>query len=182
VALQQQVVDSQSVIDTRIREAITKREEELRVAVMKREEEVAAAMSRREEEIMEAVRKREEEIFEAWRTREEQIRVEVGEAVEERMKWAKGREDELEAERIRLDGFREELEAKVRALDEGVKGMSWDFNARNACSKIDDRTKRQDSSGGSEEPTRTASSDDGYPPPAISIHPRHEISTYLPRS
>ena len=42
-SLQQHVVDCQSAVDTRIRQAITKREEELRVAVMKREEEVAAA-------------------------------------------------------------------------------------------------------------------------------------------
>ena len=121
-SLQRHVVDSQSVIDTRIKEAIANREEELRVAVMKREEEVAVAMARREEEIMEAVRKREEEIFEAWRVREEQIRVEVGEAGEERMKWVKSREEELDAEQTRLDGVREELEVKFRLLDEGANG------------------------------------------------------------
>jgi len=109
---------SQSFIDARIREAIAKREEELRMAVMKREEEVAAAMARREEEIMEAVRRREVEIFEAWRVRENQIRIEIEEAAEERMKWVPVQQDEIEAERQRLDGVRKELEAKVKMLDE----------------------------------------------------------------
>ena len=133
-SLQQHVIESQSAVDARIKEAITKREEDLREAVMKREAEVAAAMARREEEILDAVRKREEEIFEAWRAREGQIRMEVGETVEERMKWMKGREDELEAERLRLDNVRKELEARVKALDEGIKGLfryyiSWDASS-----------------------------------------------------
>ena len=126
-SLQQHVAESQSVVDVRIREAITKREEELRVAVMKREEEVAAAMARREEEIMGAVRTREEEIFEAWRGREEQIRKEVGEAVEERMRWVTGREEELEADRMRLDSMRADLEVKIKLLDENAKGMFHSF-------------------------------------------------------
>jgi NIMA (never in mitosis gene a)-related kinase len=113
-SLQHHVIESRSIVEARIKEAITKREEELRVAVMRREEEVAIAMARREEEIMGAVQTREEEIYEAWREREEQIRKEVNEAVEEKMKWVKGREEELEAEKLRLDSVRVELEAKVR--------------------------------------------------------------------
>lgn len=109
---------SEAAIEMRIREAIAKREEELRVAVMKREEEVAAAMARREEEIMDAVRKREEEIGEAWRVRENQIKVEIGEATEEKMRWVTAQLEEIEAERQRLDGVRKELEAKVKMLDE----------------------------------------------------------------
>jgi len=126
-SLRQHVIESQSAVDARIKEAIVKREEELRVAVMRREEEVAAAMARREEEIMGAVRTREEEILEAWRGREEQIRKEVSEPAEEQLKWVKGREEELEAERMRLDGVRAELETKVKMLDESAKGMSRTF-------------------------------------------------------
>lgn len=126
-SLRQHVIESQSAVDTRIKEAIAKREEELRVAVMKREEEVAAAMARREEEIMGAVRMREEEILEAWRTREEQIRKEVSEPAEEQLKWVKAREEELETERMRLDGVRAELEANVKMLDESAKGMFCSF-------------------------------------------------------
>ena len=116
--------------ETRIREAIAKREEELRIAVRKREEEVAAAITRREEEIMEAVRKREEEICEAWREREEQIRAELGGAVEERIKWAVSKEAEIKAEELRLNVVREDLDAKINAFTEtvaaGVKG-SYSF-------------------------------------------------------
>ncbi|KAH7909222.1 kinase-like domain-containing protein [Hygrophoropsis aurantiaca] len=114
--LHNQLTQARTHIDTRIREAISKREEELRVAVMKREEEVAAAMARREAEILDAVRQREQEIFEAWRAREDQIRLEMAAAVEEKAKWASQREQELDAERIRLDTLREDLEAKVQAL------------------------------------------------------------------
>jgi NIMA (never in mitosis gene a)-related kinase len=94
---------------------------------MKHEEEVAIAMTRREGEIMEAVRTREADILEAWKVREEQIRKEAGEAVEERMKWVNGREEELEAERLRLDDARVELEAKVKVLNDTVKGLFIDF-------------------------------------------------------
>jgi hypothetical protein len=123
----QSQLQSESILDARIREAIAKREEELRVAVMKREEEVAAAMARREEEIMGAVRKREEEIGEAWQVRENQIRIEIGEAAEERMKWIVAQQDEIEAERQRLDGVRKELEAKVKMLDEcgAAENKGW---------------------------------------------------------
>jgi NIMA (never in mitosis gene a)-related kinase len=126
MSLRQHVVESQSALDACIQEAITKREEELRVAMMRREE-VAAAMARREEEIMGAVRTREEEICEVWGGREEQIRKEVSEPVKERLKWVKGREEELEAERMRLDSVRAELEIKVKMLDESNKGMFRNF-------------------------------------------------------
>ncbi|KAH7921052.1 kinase-like protein [Leucogyrophana mollusca] len=112
------LTQSQAHIETRIREAISKREEDLRVAVMKREEEVAAAMARREAEILEAVRLREQEIFEAWRAREDQIRTEMAAAVDEKTRWLSQREEELDAERTRLDTLRDELEAKVKALSE----------------------------------------------------------------
>ncbi|KIM65896.1 hypothetical protein SCLCIDRAFT_111837 [Scleroderma citrinum Foug A] len=123
VRLQQLISTAQLQLDTRIREAIGKREEELRLAVIKREEEVAAAMARREEEIMTAVRQREQEIFEAWRVREEHIRTEANAAVEEKMKWVAAREADLEAEQMRLDEVQKDLEVKLAALsDQEVKG------------------------------------------------------------
>ena len=122
---------SRVVTETRIREAIAQREEELKIAVRKREEEVAAAITRREEEIMEAVRKREEEICEAWREREEQIRSELGDAVEERIKWVVSKEAEIEAEELRLNTVRDDLDAKINAhtasADAGVKGLCSSF-------------------------------------------------------
>jgi NIMA (never in mitosis gene a)-related kinase len=54
-SLRQHVIESQSALDARIQEAITKREEELRVAVIRRGEGVAAAMARKEEEIIRRV-------------------------------------------------------------------------------------------------------------------------------
>lgn len=123
VRLQQLISTAQLQLDTRIREAIGRREEELRLAVIKREEEVAAAMARREEEIMTAVRQREQEIFEAWRVREEHIRTEANAAVEEKMKWVAAREADLEAEQMRLDEVQKDLEVKLAALsDQEVKG------------------------------------------------------------
>jgi len=114
---------------------------------MRHEEQVAAAMARREEEIMGAVRIREEEILEVWRGREEEIRKEVSEPVEERLKWVKGREEELEAERVRLDSVRAELEVKVKMLDESAKGMYVLQNSlidHTICSNVSlNRTERQ---------------------------------------
>jgi len=51
----------------------------------------------------------------------------MAEAVKERSKWVKEREEELEAEKMRLDGVSEEVEVKVRALDEVVKGSCCFF-------------------------------------------------------
>lgn len=107
---------SNEAMDARIRDAVSKREEELRIAVMRREEEVAAAMMRREEEILGAVRKREREIFEMWTDREEQIRLEMAAAVEERVQWAVKRAEELKGEEDRISKMAEELEAKLQLL------------------------------------------------------------------
>ena len=117
------VSTAQSQLDTRIREAICKREEELRVAIRKREEEVAAAMARREEEILAAVRQREQEIFDAWRTREEQIKAEAETMIVEKMQWIAAKEADLEVEQSRLEEVQKDLEAKLAALScQGVKG------------------------------------------------------------
>lgn len=122
--LQQLISTAQVQLDVRIREAVGRREEELRLAVIKREAEVAAAMARREEEIMTAVRQREQEIFDAWRIREEHIRTEANAAVAEKMKWVTAREVDLEAEQMRLDAVKGELEAKLAALpNQEVKGV-----------------------------------------------------------
>jgi hypothetical protein len=125
---QQQQQYSQHDVESTIKEAVARREEELRVLVMRREEEVAAAMSRREDEIMEAVRRRETEVFEAWGTREQDIRREVEEKireVDEHVDWIQAREEELRAEDSRLEAVRIELEEKVAKWEDSVaKGLS----------------------------------------------------------
>ncbi|KAF9260853.1 kinase-like protein [Marasmius fiardii PR-910] len=113
---------------TAVREAISKREQELRVLVLKREEEVAAAMAKREEEIIASVNKREQELNDAWASREEEIRREVEERtrwveeranwVEERAKWMETREAELAEVEGWLDGVRIELEEEEKRLEE----------------------------------------------------------------
>ncbi|KAL0946330.1 hypothetical protein HGRIS_012568 [Hohenbuehelia grisea] len=115
--LHAQTQQTQQTVQAQVRAAVHKREGELRTAVDRREEEVAAAMARREEEIMEAIRRREEEIAEAWRTREEQIRKEVGEEVDERVRWVIQRTEELSDEEERLENIRKELEEKANTLE-----------------------------------------------------------------
>ncbi|KAF8805400.1 kinase-like protein [Phlegmacium glaucopus] len=74
-----------------------------------REEEVALVMAQHEEEIMEAVRNGEEQLSNAWAMREAKIRKEVV-----------NRENDLVTEETRLNEAREELEEKIRKIDEGV--------------------------------------------------------------
>ncbi|KAF5384119.1 hypothetical protein D9615_003271 [Tricholomella constricta] len=129
-ALQEQQVQqqqpnhySQQQMETAVKEAVGRREEELRVLVMKREKEVADAMSRREEEIMEAVRRREAEVCEAWTARETEIRREIEEKVkevDERIDWIEKKEEELKVEDARLDTARVELEEKMAKWEESV--------------------------------------------------------------
>ncbi|KAK1224435.1 hypothetical protein PQX77_012657 [Marasmius sp. AFHP31] len=125
---QEQQQRAQAELETAVRDAISKREQELRVLVLKREEEVAAAMAKREEEIITSVNRREQELNDAWSTREEQIRKEVEERVrwveeranwvEERAKWVETREKELEDVEGWLDGVRIELEEEEKRLEE----------------------------------------------------------------
>ena len=126
--LQQSHQVSQHELEISVKQAITRREEELRVLICKREEEVALAMVQREEEIMEAVRRREEQLSDAWVKREAEIKKEVDESlksVEERMQWVMNRENDLAAEETRLNKVREELEEKMRKIGEGAaKGLS----------------------------------------------------------
>jgi len=149
---------SQRDVEVAVKQAIARREEELRVLVMKREEEVASAMSKREEEIMEAVRRRETEVCEAWVTREAEIRKEVEQsikAVEERIEWIAKRENELKIEEARLDGIREDVEDKVKKLEESVaKGA---YYSQLACIYFQQsyREEGKDTSGRSQEPSWT---------------------------
>ncbi|KAF8625587.1 hypothetical protein AX15_005296 [Amanita polypyramis BW_CC] len=111
-------------VEVAIRNAVTKREEELRIAVMQREEEVKAAMTKREEEIAEAVRKREVEVCEAWARREVEIAREVETRITEmgqRVDAIKRREEELKTEELRLRSIREELEDGVVKWEDSVK-------------------------------------------------------------
>ncbi|KAI5887708.1 kinase-like protein [Schizophyllum commune H4-8] len=115
---------TQQDVELAMKEAVTKREEELRVLVTKHEQEVAAAMTRREEEIMEAVRTREAELFEAMQARESQMQQEYEERVkeiEERVQWINTRQEELLEEEQRIDDTRTELERKMKEWEEASK-------------------------------------------------------------
>ena len=117
------------VVEARIRDAVSQREEELRALVMRHQQEVSAAMAKREEELMEAVKRREEELRVSWVQREQEIRDEMSTAVEERMEWVKKQMEEVEEERRRLDASRTELENKVKIIGDGAvvekTGMSF---------------------------------------------------------
>ena len=148
-----------------IKQAITRREEELRVLVYKREEEVALAMAQREEEIMEAVRNREQQLSDAWASREAEIRKEVEESLksmDERIQWVVKRENDLVVEETRLNELREELEERMRKIDEGVmKGSFWFFSENLfLLDWAPHRAERQDPSRGSQESPRTVKSYD----------------------
>ena len=84
-------------------------------------------MAQREEEIMEAVRNREQQLSDAWAKREAEIREEVEESLkstDEKIQWVVKRQNDLVVEETRLNELREELEAKMRMIDEGVmKGL-----------------------------------------------------------
>ena len=97
--------------------------------IYKREEEVALAMAKREEEIMEAVR---QQLSDAWAGREAEIRKEVEESaksIDERIQWVVKRENDLVLEESRLNQLQEELEERMRKIDEVMKG-SFCFSPR----------------------------------------------------
>ncbi|KAF9786332.1 kinase-like protein [Thelephora terrestris] len=108
------------VVEARIRDAVSQREEELRALVVRHQQEVSAAMAKREEELMEAVKRREEELRVAWIQREQEIRDEMSTAVEERMEWVRKQMEEVEEERRRLDATRTEVENKVKVISDGA--------------------------------------------------------------
>ncbi|KAL6303524.1 kinase-like domain-containing protein [Sparassis latifolia] len=124
--LRSQAANTEAAQLMRIREAVTRRDEELRAMVLKQEAEVAARMARREEEIMEAVRRREEEITQMWIEWETKAREAMSRAVEERMEWVQQRAEELEHERVRLQALDEELQKKIAVLESEStqRGMS----------------------------------------------------------
>jgi NIMA (never in mitosis gene a)-related kinase len=101
---------TQHDVELAVKEAITKREEELRVLVMQREEEVATAMARREEEIIASVNQREEEFCRAWTNREQQWQQEV----EQQVQLIRQRELEIAEEEGRLRAATVELEERIR--------------------------------------------------------------------
>lgn len=117
---------TQQEVEMAIRTSVTTREEELRVAIMQREKEVQTAMTKREEEIAEAVRKREQEVCEAWARREAEVTREVETRIrtlEQSMDLIRKKEEELEAEEVRLSIIRESLEEKATESNESEKGM-----------------------------------------------------------
>ena len=108
------------VVEARIRDAVTQREEELRALVVRHQQEVSTAMAKREEELMDAVKRREEELRVAWVQREQEIRDEMSTAVEERMEWVRKQVEEVEEERRRLDATRAEVENKMKTTSDGT--------------------------------------------------------------
>ena len=120
------------VVEARIRDAVSQREEELRALVMRHQQEVSSAMAKREEELIEAVKRREEELRVAWIQREQEIRDEMSAAVEERMEWVRKQVEEVEEERRRLDTTRAEVENKMKTISDGTvvekTGMGFHFS------------------------------------------------------
>ena len=108
------------VVEARIRDAVSQREEELRALVVRHQQEVSTAMVKREEELMDAVKRREEELRVAWIQREQEIRDEMSTAVEERMEWVRKQVEEVEEERRRLDTTRAEVENKIKSTSDGA--------------------------------------------------------------
>ena len=121
-SLRNVLANAESTLHQRVRQAVSKRDEELRAMLLKQEQEVTDRMTRREQEIMEAVRRREEEMARMWGEWEQQTRESMGRAVEERMQWVQQRGEELEHERQRLDGVKQELETKVKAMEAAASG------------------------------------------------------------
>ena len=123
-ALQQLIASADErhrhVVEARIRDAVSQREEELRALVVRHQQEVSSAMVKREEELMDAVKRREEELRVAWVQREQEIRDEMGAAVEERMEWVRKQMEEVEEERRRLDATRTEVETKMKTISDGA--------------------------------------------------------------
>ncbi|KAG1732608.1 kinase-like domain-containing protein [Suillus occidentalis] len=85
--------------------------------VRKRMEEV---MALREEELEQHVRQRDQELFAWWTTREQEIRAGMLKELEDKVNWVRGREEELEAEQGKLDEARQDLEVRMKALEEEV--------------------------------------------------------------
>ena len=126
--LQQSRQLSQHEVEMSIKQAVNRREEELRLLICNREEEVTLAMAQREEEILEVVRNREQQLSDAWTRREAEIRKEVEESlksIDERIQRVVNRENDLVVEGTRLNGLREELEERMRKIDQGVMKCSF---------------------------------------------------------
>lgn len=108
-----------------VNEAVKKRMEEMKAQLVQYEEEVNVSRENRERELQDAVIKWEAELAESHRLREEAYRNEMTAVVEERMRWVAAKEKELEEESLRLNGLKEELEAKVQAMKEGAKSVEF---------------------------------------------------------
>lgn len=134
-ALQQLIASADErhrhVVEARIRDAVSQREEELRASVMRHQQEVSASMAKREEELLEAIKRREEELRVAWIQREQEIRDEMSTAVEERMEWVRKQMEDVEEERRRLDATRTEVESKMKTVGDGavVEKTGMDFSS-----------------------------------------------------
>jgi NIMA (never in mitosis gene a)-related kinase len=123
--IQHQPQITQRDVELAIKQAISRREEELRVLIQNREKEVSNAIAKREEEIMEAVRTREAEVCRVWHTRETEVKQEVEASikfVKERVEWILRREDELKVEEGKIEEMRRGIEERMRVLEASQKG------------------------------------------------------------
>ncbi|KAF7976507.1 hypothetical protein HWV62_6313 [Athelia sp. TMB] len=100
---------------------VKKRMEEVKVQVLQYQREMELAGENRERELQEAVVVWEAQYLESARVREESYRREMQAHVEEQMKLVKQKEMELEEEGRRLNGLKEELDGKLKAMKEGAK-------------------------------------------------------------
>ncbi|KAF7967067.1 hypothetical protein HWV62_35967 [Athelia sp. TMB] len=100
---------------------VKKRMEEVKVQVLQYQREMELAAENRERELQEAVMTWEAQYLESARVREESYRREMQAHVEEQMKLVKQKEIELEEGGRRLNGLKEELDGKLKAMKEGAK-------------------------------------------------------------
>ncbi|KZP29082.1 kinase-like protein [Athelia psychrophila] len=101
--------------------AVKKRMVEIEARLVRYEGEVNTARENRERELQEAVTKWESEMIRAHHAKEESYRNEMMTVMEERMQWVSAKEKELHEESARVNGLKEEVDAKVKMMKEGRK-------------------------------------------------------------
>jgi hypothetical protein len=128
-------------------------------------------MALREEELEQHVRQRDQELFAWWTTREQEIRAGMMKELEDKVNWVRGREEELEAEQGKLDEARQDLEVRMKAVEEKaaneIKGSDDFFSHFPVADYVNYRTQRQDAPRRSKKPPCTSRANDSRLPPAF---------------
>ena len=81
-SLRSLLATAETTHQTKVREALLAREEELRAIVLRKEAELANRLAKREEEVVAAVHQREEELRKGWAEWEVKFRAEMTKAVD----------------------------------------------------------------------------------------------------